>query len=361
MRELDLAFRRKHEATSEVSVGRRIARLPSSWQALQWPVRHAALAGSLPIATWCFTPTLIALIAVNFIAIGVVATRHIVRPLAAILIVVSMCAAHYMQSYGIVLDAAMLRNVLHTDLREAAELVGAGGALGMGLAAAGLLWTVRLRKRPIKSALLVRMAALTVCAIVGLAALAAVFQDFSSTMRNVHSLRYTISPGNIVWGLGQVLAADAHAIASVREPSEPAYRTSLAATARKPVLLVIVVGETARAANFSLNGYARATNPELARLDVINFGRATACGTSTEVSLPCMFSPFGRADYDAQRIRRHDSLLHVLAHTGMRVVWLDNQSGCKGVCDGLDATGQAAAGLCAEGRHMRFYCTSLHS
>jgi lipid A ethanolaminephosphotransferase len=70
------------------------------------------------------------------------------------------------------------------------------------------------------------------------------------------------------------------------------------APGRKPQLFVLVVGETARAQNFSLNGYPRDTNPELARRDVINFPNATSCGTSTEVSLPCMFSPFGRAHYD---------------------------------------------------------------
>jgi lipid A ethanolaminephosphotransferase len=49
-----------------------------------------------------------------------------------------------------------------------------------------------------------------------------------------------------------------------------------------------------------------------------------------------MFSPFGRSDYDETRIRRHESVLQVLSRAGFRVVWLDNQSGCKGVCAGLE-------------------------
>jgi lipid A ethanolaminephosphotransferase len=95
------------------------------------------------------------------------------------------------------------------------------------------------------------------------------------------------------------------------------------------------VGETARAQNFSLNGYTRNTNPQLGRHDVINFSNVTSCGTSTEISLPCMFSPFGRAHYDEEKIQSHESLLHVLARSGVQVLWRDNQSGCKGVCDGL--------------------------
>src|SRR3546814_1519852 len=48
-----------------------------------------------------------------------------------------------------------------------------------------------------------------------------------------------------------------------------------------------------------------------------------------------MFSPYGRHDYDAKKIRSHQSLLHVLQRAGVQVLWRDNQSGCKRVCDGL--------------------------
>ena len=94
----------------------------------------------------------------------------------------------------------------------------------------------------------------------------------------------------------------------------------------------MVVGETARAANWGLNGYARQTTPQLAQRDVINFPDVTACGTNTETSLPCMFAPVGRRDYDESRIRGSQSLLHVLNRAGVGVLWRDNQSGCKGVC-----------------------------
>jgi len=121
---------------------------------------------------------------------------------------------------------------------------------------------------------------------------------------------------------------------------------------QKPRVFVLVVGETVRAANFSLMGsYTRVTTPELARLDIVAFRNVTSCGTSTEVSLPCMFSQWGREDYDERRIRNAEGLLNVLARAGYAVKWLDNQSGCKGVCEGngieyqkIDA--QSAPELC---------------
>jgi lipid A ethanolaminephosphotransferase len=268
--------------------------------------------------------------------------------------VASALTAHYMHRYGVVIDPSMLRNVMHTDFREAGELLGAGpiGALLAGGAAAALLWTVRLRDRSRRRALFARAAALGAALLVAVVALPFVYRDLGSLLRNRHEVRYLITPANLAWSTGRVLLGDARSVVAERDPPEPATRMLLVAP-RRPTLFVLVVGETARAANFSLNGYARATNPELQQLDLINFRHVTACGTSTEVSLPCMFSPFGRADYDEDRIRRHESLLHLLARAGLRVVWLDNQSGCKGVCAGLesiDVSRAEAPGLCADGR-----------
>jgi lipid A ethanolaminephosphotransferase len=114
-------------------------------------------------------------------------------------------------------------------------------------------------------------------------------------------------------------------------------------------VVVLVVGETARAANWGLDGYARQTTPALARLPVVNFSDVTSCGTNTETSLPCMFAPVGRRDYDEARIRGSESLLHVAARAGVNVTWRDNQSGCKGVCAGLPSESveaMNAPGLC---------------
>ena len=68
---------------------------------------------------------------------------------------------------------------------------------------------------------------------------------------------------------------------------------------------MLVVGESARAQNFGLNGYARETNPRLkAEEGLINFSNVHSCGTETAVSVPCMFSNLGRADYSDARAPR---------------------------------------------------------
>ncbi len=102
----------------------------------------------------------------------------------------------------------------------------------------------------------------------------------------------------------------------------------------KPRIVVLVVGETARAENWGLNGYERQTTPVLEELGVVNFPDVRACGTSTAVSLPCMFSPFPRSEYTDRKGKEYENLVDVLNRAGIQVIWRDNDSGgAKGVAD----------------------------
>lgn len=92
-----------------------------------------------------------------------------------------------------------------------------------------------------------------------------------------------------------------------------------------------MVGETARADRFSLNGYYKETNPELKKLNVVSFKNVSSCGTATKISLPCMFSNLGRANYDENEAFQQENALDVLSEYGVQVLWRDNNSDSKGV------------------------------
>jgi len=128
-----------------------------------------------------------------------------------------------------------------------------------------------------------------------------------------------------------------------------------AAPAAKPPLLVLVVGETARADHFGLNGYPRDTTPALEARHVLSWRHAQSCGTNTLASVPCMFSHLGKAGYEGRSFE-YGNLLDVLQAAGLGVDWLDNQAGCKGVCDRVPhaqadqvATAQAVQQWCSAG------------
>ena len=280
-----------------------------------------------------------ALWALNLLIAGVLSNRHTVKPIVALLTLAAAAGSWYVDSYGVTLDPSMMRNVVHTHVAEIRELLNLRLAwhltlfLGLPLL---LLMRVDVAQQPLRRALPRRLA-LLVGALLALVALVwSVFQPVSSLMRNQRELRYLVTPANLLWSTGSVLAADARGATKPREAIGLDARAGASWPSRtRPLVVVLVVGETARAANWGLSGYARQTTPELASADVINFTDVTSCGTNTEVSLPCMFAPVGRRSHDDARIRGQQSLLHVLSRAGVGIDWRDNQSGCKGVCDGL--------------------------
>ena len=324
------------------------------------PFFRAALAGREfgDASAWGFALALaLALVSAQALVLAPLCNRHTAKPLLALLIVATAIAGHFMHHLGVYLDPTMLRNTLRTDVHEARELF-SWAMLPNALLFAGLplllLWRARLRRTPWPRALATRLVFMLVLALVMVGAVLAIFQPLASLMRNHKDMRYLVAPANYLWSAGSVVASELRGVAAPRKLiGEDAKPGPSWQGLGKPRLLVIVVGETARAANWGLNGYARATTPQLAALPLISFTDVTSCGTNTETSLPCMFAPKGRRDYDEATIRTSQSLLHVLARAGVAVSWLDNQSGCKAVCEGLPMSmviDQPPPGLCADGR-----------
>ena len=289
-------------------------------------------------AAYLMVALFVLLVGLHGLLLGLLLARRWARALLGVLFLGTALATYYMGAYGVYLDGDMLRNVAHTDWAESRELLTPGllaHLLLFGVLPCVAVQRVTLKVRPFLRALAVRSVFLVAMWSLVMVGAAMSFKDLSSLLRNHHDVRYLVTPSNYLYGVARMALAgtdDAHA--PLLPIAEDARRSVAGATTR-PRLVVLVVGETVRAANWGLDGYRRDTTPELAASDAINFSHVRACGTSTEVSLPCMFSPFGREDYDERRIRTHQSFLHVLDRLGVAVEWHDNQSGCKGVCRGL--------------------------
>ncbi len=262
--------------------------------------------------------------------------RWTLKPAITVLLLAAAAGAHYMLAYGIVIDTTMMVNVLQTDPRETRDLLGWQMLLVVFVLAVlptVWLWRAQLRRRPRLQAVW-QNAVLLLGSLVLLAALLlAVFQDFASLMRNHLQLRYLINPLNSLYALGEIavlpMQRDSTTLLAIGQDARLGERPAGAA---KPPLLVLVLGETARAGNFALNGYSRPTTPELARQQVVSWRNAWSCGTSTAASLPCMFSHLGRKAFE-DRSNDYYNLLDVLQQAGLAVLWLDNQAGCKGLCE----------------------------
>lgn len=298
------------------------------------------------------------LIATNGLLLSLLVWRWTAKPVITVLLFATAMAVHYMTTYGVFMDADMVRNVLATDVKESRELMTPSLIVPLLLYAVlpvALLWWVRVRDRKVTRTLWVRPLFIAALLAGGFASVMLSSADVSAMLRNHREIKYLATPLNYVVGLQQNLRGSSPIKKAPKTPIALDAIAAPRATSSRPRLLVLVVGETARAQNWGLNGYARQTTPELARLDVVNFPDMHACGTSTEVSVPCMFSQIGRRHYDQKAIRSQQSLLNVLDRTGVKTLWRDNQSGCKGVCEGtaFESLANATdASLCADGRCM---------
>jgi lipid A ethanolaminephosphotransferase len=98
-------------------------------------------------------------------------------------------------------------------------------------------------------------------------------------------------------------------------------------------LIILVIGETARADHFSLNGYKKNTNPMLSKQSVVSFNNVSSCGTSTRVSVPCMFAIEGKDKFELSKFKDEENFLDVAKKSGVNILWRDNNSSSKGVAD----------------------------
>ncbi|PJF08819.1 phosphoethanolamine transferase [Pseudorhodobacter sp. MZDSW-24AT] len=261
------------------------------------------------------------------------------RPVAAVLILIAASAQYFEQSYGVLIDRDMVRNVVETTVAESQHLITRPAVLwigGTGLVPAALVFWPKLRRVGGWHPLWRWPVGVTLCFALMAGALFSDYKAFSAALRERHDLMAAYQPGATLaavvrYGREQWKSADPVA-APLGTDAKPG---AFLGAAQKPVLLVIFAGETARAQNWGLNGYGRNTTPGLARRDVINFTDVTACGTSTAVSLPCMFSRLTAADYSRARALGQENLLDVLGHAGLAVEWHDNNTGDQKIAQRL--------------------------
>lgn len=309
-------------------------------------------------AAWLLTLPVFALVWV-WLSLELLTWGRAAKPVLAILLVVSAAVSYFMQRYGIAFDRGMLANVMETDPAEVRELLSAPlgvWVLGLGVLPAALLcWWPR-TARGVRGALLDKGATVAMLLVVGVTIQIFHVAAYASLFRNHRELRLQFVPTNVLSAAHSYAKARLKPQREIERISADASRLAGAQQPTRPMVLVLVVGETMRASNLPLNGYARPTTPLLeGRADLINFGRTRACGTATAVSLPCMFLDVGRDGYDDGMAYRRESLLDVLQRAGLDVWWLSNNSGCKGVCDRVqvvDVPQTTAPGRCdSDGCH----------
>ena len=274
--------------------------------------------------------------------------------LIPLLLIVSAAISYQEIFLHIYFNKEMLTNVLQTSFAESARLITPSYILwiiGLGIIPALFYLSIKVDYRIWYKEIAVRFGLIAFSAVIVGAIGKGFYQDYSSFFRNHKEVTHLLLPSNFI-------GAGISKYKSWREENMPYVTQDLVAKQEKPDayrhFTVLIVGEMTRAQNWGLNGYARQTTPKLAKRgeEIINFTHVSSCGTSTAHSVPCMFSTFDRVDYDAAKAARQDNLLDILQRAGVEIMWLDNDTGCKGVCDNVpnrDMTVLNLADYCRNG------------
>ena len=292
-----------------------------------------------------------------FVGLGsLLAWRYTLKPFLIISLIVAAVCSYFMVTYKIIIDRSMIVNALQTDTKESFELLNWRMLVFVGLL--GVLPSVWVWRSKVSYPMLTSALKRNLFTSIGALSLTIVlvwlgFQNLAVINRSHTQLRYSVTPFNAYVSTFRAL--------NTKKPSAKlplqaiGTDVSMASRSGLPPLLVLVVGETARADRFGINGYARDTTPKLKALSqnegVASFGNAWSCGTNTAASVPCMFSSLGKTAFESSDARL-EGLLHLIQRAGMGVAWIDNQAGCKGVCENLptvDIAATPAGKQCAGG------------
>jgi lipid A ethanolaminephosphotransferase len=281
-----------------------------------------------------FLATFVVIISILlFIITSILFIKYTTKFLACTLITINSSALYFMNAYGVPLDKGMIANVFATDINEATDLFNIKllfHIVFLGIIPSILILKIKIVYKKLLKEILYRITFCLVLLIIALILAGIQYRQVSTFVRSNNQTFNYLLPRNYIWSLIKIIKT------TKLEDKKLINIDDDLKIQDDNILAVIVVGETARKNNFSLYGYERETNPLLKTDNIIALKNVTSCGTSTKVSLPCMFSHLDRKSF-IQNNKKYEFAPSLLARNGVNVLYKDNNfGGCKGTCDGTE-------------------------
>ena len=275
------------------------------------------------------------LLALNYFVLGLFSYRVTLKPIAAVILLLSAVVAYHMDTFDVVIDKVMLQNVVQTQTAEALDLL--TPKFLVYLLVLGVLPTWWLLRQKIERTSLKRGFWLKFkwmgLALLLVALCGGVFnKSVASFAREHKAVRFYTNPLTYLYSAGQFVGD--HFSSQTQNFQAIALDSKISESDHDKELMIMVVGETVRADHWSLNGYGKNTNPLMSQeANFVSLSNFNSCGTSTAVSVPCMFTNLGRVNYSDKKFNNTENALDVLKRSGVQILWRDNNSSSKGVAD----------------------------
>ncbi len=278
------------------------------------------------------TSIVILLTSVFIFLLSLVCYKYTIKPILILIFLISSATSYFMDSYNVIINDTMIQNLVRTDVGEVNDLLNLKLMLYiifLGIIPSIFVYKAKIKYTTLKQELLSRIKLILISIAIMALVLISFGNFYASFFREHKLLRFYTNPTYYIYSTGIYINGFFKSASTPRK--HIALDIKIPSTDKHSKLMILVVGEAARADRFSLNGYSRETNPLLKKLDVISFSNFWSCGTSTAYSLPCMFSIYNRSNYSNAKAQNTDNLLDILQRAGVNILWRDNNSDSKGV------------------------------
>ncbi|MDR2015755.1 MAG: phosphoethanolamine--lipid A transferase [Azoarcus sp.] len=272
-----------------------------------------------------------------YVFFNLIVQPYIGKPLLIFFLLTSSATNYWMYNLGVHIDATMIRNAFETNTREVFDLINFSSLTWVfvtGLVPAILVASAKIQYQSWGREIVRRVICVLVALLVAGGFLATSYKGYASFVRNNREVRKILNTVNYIYSTAHYFQEQSLSTREFQRLDENVLRVSF--EGQSITVFVFVLGEAARAKNFSLYGYEKETNPLLKKQDIIHFKDVDSCGTSTAVSVPCVFSHLKRTEFDVVDAKYTENLLDILQTAGYKVLWLENDDGCKGVCSRIE-------------------------
>ncbi len=258
---------------------------------------------------------------------------YVGKPIVILLLLISAGVNYLTYQFGVFIDADMIRNTFETNPGEVKDLITLRSLtwfIVLGVLPALALWRTKIHFQPFAKELLQRLKRVGILLLCLIILTPFVYKQYASFGRNNNQVRRLVIPLNYIYATFRYFQIEHQKKRPFTKLDEQAEHVPY--PDEEKTVFILILGETARAMNFSLNGYPRETNPLLKKQDIVNFRHVQSAGTATAFSVPAIFSFTPRGDFDPTDAKYTENLLDLLQQTGYEILWKENDNGCKGVC-----------------------------
>lgn len=271
--------------------------------------------------------------AIQVLVVLPVYVLNLSRPILFIYLYISAVTAYFLTRYGFVYDSTVIESVFSTNFNEFRQYWNFSLIIFLSSSFL-LLFFIQSKIHIKKETFFIRSksaAKLFSASLVCLFSFVFIqYKEVSSFLRNHRELRQMVVPLSPIYESAKFISSK-----SARKTKEfnPIGQDAVKISQRKQIF-VFILGETARSDHFGVNQYfANRTTPLLEKRNIVSYKNVDSCGTSTAVSLPCMFSNMGRSQFNEEVATSTGNLLDVAKYANYQTLWIDNNTGCKGVCN----------------------------